>query len=226
MLSGHTNVLITGVSKGIGLSTAELFLSMNPTLDYNVIGIDVEDCPSTLKFNKYYTHHICDVRGELPDIENVHILINNAGVQNSGSDIDINLKGTINCTEKYGLQPDIKAIVNVASVSAHNGAEFPEYCASKGGMLAYTVNTAKRVAKFYATCNSISPGGVLTELNAPVMNDYNKWSAIMNETPLQKWASSKEIAQWIYFVSVINNSMTGQDIIIDNGEMINHKFIW
>lgn len=226
MSSERTTVLITGSSKGIGLATAELFLKLSTQFCYDVVGLDVRDCPITLKDNKHYTHYVCDVRGELPDIENVNILINNAGVQNSGHDIDINLKGTINCTEKYGMQSDIRAIVNVASVSAHNGAEFPEYCASKGGMLAYTVNTAKRVAKFNATCNSISPGGVLTYLNSQVMDDNAKWTAIMDETPLRKWATAQEIAEWIYFVSVINHSMTGQDIIIDNGEMVNHNFIW
>lgn len=226
MSSERTTILITGSSNGIGLATAELFLNLNNQFDYNVVGLDVEDCPSTLKDNERYTHYICDIRGELPDIENVNILINNAGVQNSSSDIDINLKGTINCTEKYGMQPDIRAIINVASVSAHNGAEFPEYCASKGGMLAYTVNTAKRVARFNATCNSISPGGVLTYLNSQVIDDKSKWAAIMDETPLRKWATVQEIAEWIYFVSVINRSMTGQDIIIDNGEMVNHNFIW
>ena len=93
-------------------------------------------------------------------------------------------------------------------------------------MLSYTKNVAKRVAKFGATCNSISPGGVITELNRPVMDDADKWAKIMDETPLRKWASAEEIAQWIYFMSIINTSMTGQDIIVDNGEMINHTFIW
>lgn len=93
-------------------------------------------------------------------------------------------------------------------------------------MLAYTINTAKRVAIFRATCNSISPGGVITELNNPVMQDNKKWVSIIGQTPLRKWATADEIAQWIYFISVVNRSMTGQDIIIDNGEMINHRFIW
>lgn len=220
-------VVITGSSNGIGRATALLFLKL-PTEDVEVVGIDIDDCPEALKLKPNYIHYKVDVRypDRLPDIEGVNILINNAGVQNSGHDIDTNLRGTINCTEKYGMQTTIKSILNVASVSAHNGAEFPEYCASKGGMLAYTVNTAKRVAAVGATCNSISPGGVTTELNAPVMYDQELWEEIMNETPLRRWASADEIAQWIYFITVINQSMTGQDVIIDNGETINHKFIW
>lgn len=220
-------VLITGTSKGIGLAIANKFLA-DPESKFEVIGIDILPAPLELVGNDKYTHYQVDVRHKykLPDIADVSILINNAGVQNSDDDIGVNLIGTINCTEKYGVQPNIQAIVNVASVSAHNGAEFPEYCASKGGMLAYTVNTAKRVAKYGATCNSISPGGVVTDLNSPVMNNEHKWERIMDETPLRKWASASEIANWVYFISVENYSMTGQDIIIDNGEYFNHNFVW
>lgn len=220
-------VVITGSSKGIGLATAIKFLHDYTRL-FDVYGIDIGDCPEELSENLFYHHYKADVRDKdnLPDISGVNILINNAGVQNSGHDIETNLLGTINCTEKYGIQDNIGSILNVASVSAHNGAEFPEYCASKGGMLAYTVNTAKRIAQFGATCNSISPGGVTTELNAPVMNDKELWESIMDETPLKRWATASEIADWIFFITVVNSSMTAQDIIIDNGETMNHKFIW
>lgn len=214
-------VLVTGSAHGIGYATAKLFAIRG----YSVIGIDI--LPSTINRDNYI-HIQYDLNDfeHLPDISDINVLVNNAGVQNTGHDIRTNLESLIACTEKYGVCPSIKSIVNVASVSAHNGAEFPEYCASKGGMLSYTKNVAKRVAKFGATCNSISPGGVITELNRPVMDDADKWAKIMDETPLRKWASAEEIAQWIYFMSIINTSMTGQDIIVDNGEMINHTFIW
>ena len=35
-----------------------------------------------------------------------------------------------------------------------------------------------------------------------------------------------ECAEWIYFMTVISRSCTGQDIIIDNGEFYNHTFVW
>ena len=48
----------------------------------------------------------------------------------------------------------------------------------------------------------------------------------MKLTPLKKWATAAEIAQWIYFIAVMQNSMTGQDVVIDNGEMIKSNFVW
>ena len=161
----------------------------------------------------------------LPDIDGVQILINNAGTQNE-DDIDINLKALIYITEKYGIQGQIRSILNIGSASAHTGSEFPMYCASKGGVLAYTKNTAMRIAPFGATCNSLDPGGVLTPLNECVINDETLWAQIMEETPLKKWASTEEIAQWAYFLTVINTFCTGQSIIVDGGESIKHNFIW
>lgn len=215
-------VVITGTSTGIGREAARKFLKEGHT----VYGLD--KCESTI-VDERYTHCICDVSNpdSLPDIHNVNILINNAGVQNSGRDIDVNLKGVINCTNKYAFQPKIISVLNQASVSAHNGAEFPEYSASKGGVLAYTVSIAKKLAElFRATCNSISFGGVVTPLNKPVIQDSESWHKIMDMTPLKKWVEVKEAAEWIYFLTAVNRSMTAQDVIIDNGEMNNHTFVW
>lgn len=212
--------VITGTSRGIGRAVALKFLAEG----CEVYGIDV--LPSTIE-DARYTHFVADVRdpASLPDIEDVQALVNNAGVQNA-DDIAVNLEGAINVTEKYAFQPAIRAVVNVASASAHTGAEFARYSASKGGVLAYTKHVALQIAKYGATANSISPGGVLTSLNAPVMENEEKWRQIMELTPLKKWATAEEIAEWIYFVAAVNRSMTAQDILVDNGERDNAVFIW
>ncbi len=212
--------LITGTSQGIGKAIAELFLREGHT----VIGIDRQ---SQSIDHPAYSHYVCDIRDEdtLPQIEGVEILINNAGTQNE-ADIDINLKALIRITEKYGVQDKIKSVLNIGSASAHTGSEFPEYCASKGGVLAYTKNVAIRVAQYGATCNSLDPGGVLTPLNECVMNDPELWQQIMDETPLKRWATPEEIAQWAYFLTVTNAFCTGQNILVDGGESINYHFIW
>ena len=215
-------VVVTGPSSGIGKAIALKFLELGHT----VYGIDILKATIT---NENYFHYICDVRDkdDLPKIENVDILINNAGIEGNTIDaIDINLKGLINTTFLYGYQKNIKSIVNIASASASTGSEFPYYAASKGGVLSFTKNTAMEVAKYGATCNSVSPGGVITSSNDHILSDPKKYKAVLDETILNKWATVEEIADVVYYLAVINKSITGQDIIIDNGESIKRNFIW
>lgn len=216
------NVFISGPSRGIGKAVAEKFLENGAC----VFGFDILD-PSI--HHKNYEHFICDVSKDLlPEISTgAEIVVSNAGVQNSGRDIDVNLKGSMRFVERFAFQPSIKSVLLVASASAHSGAEFPEYSASKGGLIAYMKNAATRLAKFGATCNSISPGGVSTDLNLPVMRDKTLWQKIMDVTPLRRWASPEDIAEWIYFLTAVNKNCTGQDILIDNGEKdLNGTFVW
>ena len=96
-------VLVTGSSQGIGKAIAEKFLNER----FEVIGFDRE-LPSISHEN--YKHYLLDVRDYqfYPEIDDINILINNAGTQNE-DDIDINLKALIKITEKYGVQKNIRS---------------------------------------------------------------------------------------------------------------------
>ena len=214
------NVLITGTSSGIGKGCAEYFLQEG----HRVYGFDKK---SPAIQNRNYTHYFLDIRREssYPELPDMNVIVNNAGVQNE-DDIDVNLKGTISVTEHYGIQPEIRSIIMIGSASGHTGSEFPEYAASKGGILAYTKNVAMRIAPYQATCNSLDFGGVMTELNRPVMDDPKLWNDIMELTPLKRWMTVEEAAEWIYFMAVRNRFCTGQNILIDGLEAGNCSFIW
>lgn len=216
----NMRVLITGSSSGIGKGIAQKFLKEG----HSVIGMDRKE--AAIQHPNY--EHICmDIRDKerYPETEAFDIVINNAGVQNA-EDIDVNLKGTIGITEKYGIHSGIRAILMIGSASGHNGSEFPEYVASKGGVLSYAKNVALRIAKYGATCNSLDFGGVLTELNKPVMEDEALWNEIMEQTPLRRWMSVEEAAEWAYFITVTNKFCTGQNILIDGLEAGNAHFVW
>ncbi len=215
-------VLISGSSRGIGLAVTKRFLDEG----FEVYGLDIKESPIN---NPSYHHYICDIssKNNLPDIEGINYIFNNAGLQKSSDDIKNNLKGNINVTEKYAFQKDIKSVLFNASASSISGDEFYEYVASKAGIVGYMRNTAMRLVPYQATCNAISLGGVNTSSNEVVMKDEKLWKKIMEVTPLKKWMDEEEVADWVYFLLIKNHSMSGENLLIDNGEYrLNSKFVW
>lgn len=222
-------ILITGTSGGIGKAAAVKFLKEG----HCVYGIDLKAGSISGNFPeaKNYTHFSADIseKNALPEINDVEIIVNNAGIQTgSEDDIKVNLLGTINVTEKYAFQKAIKSVLFISSVSALTGNEFPEYVASKAGVNGYMKNCAIRLAnRFRATSNALCFGGVLTELNKPVLENPKLWEKIMDVTPLKKWISAEEAAEWCYFFTVTNTFCTGQALDISGGERnCADLFVW
>lgn len=214
-------VLITGTSKGIGKAVANKFLSMG----FTVYGID--KLPKAID-NANYIHYECDINSkDLPVINDLDIIINNAGTQEVNQ-IENNLLGAINITEYYlSINKNIKSILFNASASSITGSEFPMYVASKAGLVGYMRNLAIRLAKKKITVNAISFGGILTESNKVVMEDRLLWDEIMKVTPLKKWTTLEEASEWMYFLTVVNTSATGENFLVDNGEgKLNQNFVW
>ncbi len=214
------NVLITGTSQGIGKAIAERFLQEGN----DVFGVDI--LPAAIE-HPHYTHIVRDIRDERSfDIPAPQILINNAGTVEEADAIDVNLTGTIRFTERFLDSPALRSILFIASASARNGAEFPYYVASKAGIVGYMKYLANTLGKRGITVNAISPGGVVTPLNAHILESETLYGAVLNETLLHKWADADEIAALCYTLTVENRSITGEDILVDNGEMLKSNFIW
>jgi 3-oxoacyl-[acyl-carrier protein] reductase len=213
-------VLITGTSSGIGLAIAMKFLKEG----HYVIGFDIK--PSVIE-DPNYEHWTLDVgKNILPRLDNINIIINNAGTVDENDSIETNLIGYIRVAEEYAFQKEIKSVLNIASISAHTGIDWPYYSASQGGRISYTKNLAIRLGKEYkATVNSLSPGAVLTGLEPELYADAKLIKAVEDESILKKWIMPEEMADFAYFLTVINKSMTGQDVLVDNGESSNFNFI-
>ncbi len=214
------NIVITGTAQGIGLALAEKFLREG----HRVFGFDIRESPIT---HPQFRHIRQDIRAEsFPPLPEPEILINNAGTLEERDAIDVNLTATIRFTEHFLDSAALRSVLFIASASARNGAEFPMYVASKAGIVGYMKNLALSAAKRGITCNSISPGGVVTPANRHILEDERLYAAVKAETLLGKWAEAEEIADLAYYLTVVNRSITGEDILIDNGEMLKSNFIW
>ena len=214
------HVIVSGTASGIGLAIAEKFLAEG----HRVTGVDLRQ---SAIYHPRYRHIAADIRTlSAEGIEPAEILINNAGTLEEAEAIDVNLTGTIRFTQLFAESPALRSVLFIASASARNGAEFPLYVASKAGLVGYMKNLALALSKRGVTVNSISPGGVVTPANRHILESESLYAAVKAETLLGKWAEASEVAELAWYLTAVNRSITGEDILLDNGEMLKSNFIW
>lgn len=161
----------------------------------------------------------------------ISLLVNNAGttrdkliLQMSTADfehvLNSNLRSTFLCT-KAVLRDMMKArwgrIVNVASVAGLLGsAGQANYGASKAGIVAFTMSTAREMASRNITANAVAPGFVPTELTSNLTEQQRKF--ILDQTPLGRVGTADEIAAAIAFLCLPEAGyITGQVLSVDGG---------
>jgi 3-oxoacyl-[acyl-carrier protein] reductase len=161
----------------------------------------------------------------------IAILVNNAGttrdkliLQMSLSDFEYvvatNLRSAFLCTRAV-LRGMMKArwgrIVNITSPSGLLGnAGQANYAASKAGIVALTISTAREMASRNITANAIAPGFIPTELTSTLTEQQRKY--MLDVTPLGRFGTPEEIAAAINFLCSPEASyITGQILCVDGG---------
>jgi 3-oxoacyl-[acyl-carrier protein] reductase len=161
----------------------------------------------------------------------ITILVNNAGttrdkliLQMSLNDfehvLDTNLRSAFLCT-KAALRSMMKArwgrIVNVTSIAGVLGsAGQANYAASKAGIAALTISTAREMGSRNITANAVAPGYVPTELTATLTEQQRKF--ILDATVLGRMGTADEVAAAIcFFCTPEAGYITGQILCIDGG---------
>lgn len=235
-LNGRT-ALITGGTSGIGFAMAQAFLRNGANVI--VTGRSKEKIEVAIKsltkdvtkgfvkgfvFDISKTELIEDSFQKLlqdQDVEQIDILINNAGVMDGSpigdtsikdfsKTIDTNLKGTFflsQCVSNYMIEKSIKGnILNIASSSSLRPAISP-YMLSKWGIRGLTEGMAKKLIQYGIVVNGIAPGPTLT----PMLVTDNEL-CINNEKVLAgRYCTAEEIANF----AVILTSQLGRMIVGD-----------
>ncbi len=113
------------------------------------------------------------------------------------------------------------SIVNFASMAGIRGMRAsmasPHYSASKGAVVAMTMQAATEWACYGIRCNAVAPGGVMTKAMAAMEFPDDS----MDPIPLRKLSTPEDIANSVVFLASDKAAMiTGQTLVIDGGSSI------
>ncbi len=235
------NILVTGISKGLGLEISKLLIENN----FRVIGISrtIPDILGSyiqnnklifLKFDLSQPKDVKDflLKNNLLLETPIYGYVNNAAVAYDDLITNINLQSleymfnvnvfTPMLITKYIIRNmifnDIKgSIIHISSISAHTGYKgLAMYAATKGAIEAFSKNTAREWGEKGIRSNTIVAGFMETDMSAKLTKEQK--NRIYNRTSLKSPTSLQSIAHTVKFLlEETSYSITGQNIFVDSG---------
>ncbi len=235
------HIILTGVSKGLGLATARGLLSKG----YGIIGIArtlsddykelLKEYPNDCIFKPYDFSDLDGISDLVKDIyterPTIYGLINNAAVGYDGvlatmheSQIkqlmDINVTAPILLTKYVSRRMLLNRtgrIINVSSIIASTGFNgLSVYAASKASMSGFTKSLARELGKANITVNTVCPGYMKTTMTSGLEGD--KLKSIERRSPLGHLATVDDVAHMIDFLLTEGaKNITGTSFTVDAG---------
>ena len=230
--------LVTGAARGIGLSTARLFLEEG----WRVVMVDRDasalaeavqglDNAVAVVADVSVGQDVARVAQDLAGPKGLAALVNNAGIadfgpiEDTGFDrwravMDVNLDGVFRMTQ--ALTPALKAargaVVNIASISGLRASTLRvAYGTSKAAVIQLTRQQAVELGEYGIRANCVCPGPVRTKL-AMAVHTQDIIDAYHDAIPLNRYGSEREIAEAIVFLCSDRASyITGQTLAVDGG---------
>ena len=243
--------VITGACKGIGKSIAKKFafegskVSICSRTSSKKEGLKVVDeivknggeaIYSSVDVSKYNEVEKL-IQKTIDEWGKIDILVNNAGIgmlksiEDTSSNewkniMENNLESVFNCTKS--VIPHMRengggSIINLASVASYVGfADDAAYCASKGGVLMLTRQTALDYSKENIRVNSICPGFIetpeLIHYLSQTENPKLERQKVIDYHPIGRIGTTEEVANVaLFFASDDSSFVTGADLAVDGG---------
>ena len=241
-LSGKV-ALVTGAAQGIGKAIAML-LARNGA-DVVVSDINLEKAQETTNEIQGMGRRSVAIKVNVADLKDVErmveaiveqfgridILVNNAGItrdrlilrmteEDWDAVLDVNLKGTFNCTKaaiRYMSKQKSGKIVSIASVSGEMGNPGQaNYAASKAGVIGFTKTIAREFAGRGINVNAIAPGYIQTPMTDAVPEKGKE--ELKRMIPMERLGKPEDVAQAVLFLVSENSSyITGQVLNVNGG---------
>ena len=239
-------IIVTGAGRGIGYELATN-LAKYSAIIYSLDKKFTKKIPKNLLSNIIEIN--CDITNskKIKQVfkkifvkeKRIDVLINNAGVSFASQKknqaysekdwiqtINVNLTGSFYCSQeaiKYMLKQRNGSIINITSINAELGfPRNPAYNASKGGLKMLGKAFAKDWSKFGIRVNNIGPGYIKTEMTSKRFVNKKTRLERQNQTLVGRWGEPGDlIGPCIFLASDASRYMTGQDLYIDGGWIIN-----
>jgi len=235
----NKKVIITGGSRGIGLSILKKFYENEAKI--LTIGSNLEnlkkiqnDYPN-IEIEQLNLKNLNEVKDYFPKLIDklggLDLLVNNAGItkdnltlrmkEEEWTDvININLSSVfISCQQaiKFMIKNKSGNIINITSVVGHTGNPGQaNYTASKAGVVAMTKSLAKEYAKKNIRVNCISPGFIETDMTNELKEEYKL--ELMKNIPINRLGKGDDIANAALFLgSEAYSYITGETIHVNGG---------
>lgn len=241
--------VVTGGSRGIGRAVVEILASLGAQVVVNYLRDPVAADKVVDAVRRKGTEAVsfqADVANPIEAerliettldlFKRIDILVCNAGVWEGSpvekmteqlwdKTLDINLKGSwAVCRAVVPVMKEQRSgkIVMVTSTAGQRGeANFSNYAASKGGLIAFTKSLAAELAEWRINVNAVAPGWVNTEMTQSVLADYQQRESIASTIPLGTVATAEEIAAPIAFLcSDWARHITGEVLNINGGSVL------
>lgn len=240
-------ILITGAGRGIGRAIAHKCLreggrvlicdleadrlneaveALRPAGEISGLAGDVSD-------SDFREALLAAARARLGGLD---VLINNAGIalfepfldhalSTWDRTLDVNLRAAFALGQLAARQMIAQggggAIVNMASTNGHLGERgLTAYNASKAGMILLTKTMAIELAEYGIRANCVSPGFILTEIQAEGGADSAWIADYLQKIPLRRYGTPEEVANVFAFLASDEASfMTGASVVVDGGQI-------
>ena len=234
--------IITGGAQGFGLDIAKKFLNFGASkvIIWEIDEIELVKASSEINDSRLF-RNVVDISDfdkvnetvkDITEKSNIDILINNAGITGSTSElwnydvnewkqiIDINLNGTFNCCKSIVpnmIKNNYGRIVNVASVAGKDGnANASAYSAGKAGAIGLTKSLGKELADKNIAVNAITPAGAKTRILDQMSKEHVQ--RMLSKVPRGRFLEIEEMTSLVCWLSSEENSFsTGAVFDISGG---------